>query len=402
MASPTIRADYDQLKDAANRFSGQAQEAQKMLQSLQREMDVLQGGDWVGTGATAFYREMGGQVLPTLKRLTTALQSAQQTTLQIHQIMAQAEAEAARWLRGDGVGAATGAAAGVILPGPGDGSGSAGGSGAAGGSGSAGAPATTPAQDVAAIFKTMVETQAKIGAALGIGDALAVAFSKGAAAGLAGAPPDMRAAIMKVLEEGAVDRKLSTFSQGVRDLVNQSPTLRSEVFQLEQKGINFKTGPAADGSAFDPGQSTITIAAPRADGDIVRSIAHESGHAMSTLPAHIPDTPAMDKAEYVRLNVANQVRGEGEAQFNGAQVRAELKAAGSTDIGISGSQTAAYQAVYDDFAAGNITRDQAVDQMGTLMGNERTSTPPKIPYSQHYGNFYENDWDTRIAPTRTP
>jgi hypothetical protein len=97
------------------------------------------------------------------------------------------------------------------------------------------------------------------------------------------------------------------------------------------------------------------------------------------------------------------MRGEGEAQFNGAQVRAELKAAGvTTDIGISGSQTAAYQAVYDDYAAGNITRDQAIDQMGTLMGNETTSTPPKIPYRDYYGNFYRDDWDTNIAPTRTP
>ncbi len=104
MAVPKVRADYDQLKAAANRFNGQAQAARSSLQALQRDLDVLQGGDWVGPGATAFYQEMGGHVLPTLKRLAAALETAQQTTVQINQVMAQAEAEAARWLRGEGEG----------------------------------------------------------------------------------------------------------------------------------------------------------------------------------------------------------------------------------------------------------------------------------------------------------
>ena len=76
MAAPTVRADYEQLKEAANRFGGQAQAARQALQSLQRGLDVLQNGDWVGQGATAFYQEMSGSVLPTLKRLTSALERA--------------------------------------------------------------------------------------------------------------------------------------------------------------------------------------------------------------------------------------------------------------------------------------------------------------------------------------
>src|SRR5687767_2452016 len=104
MAVPKVRADYDQLKAAAGQFGGQAQAVASTLKALQRDLTVLEGGDWLGAGATAFYQEMGGQVLPTLKRLAAALEAAQQTTVQINQVMAQAEAEAARWLRGEGDG----------------------------------------------------------------------------------------------------------------------------------------------------------------------------------------------------------------------------------------------------------------------------------------------------------
>src|SRR5207248_2661336 len=169
-------------------------------------------------GATAFYQEMGGQVMPTMKRLAGALESAQQSTLQISQIMAQAEAEAARVLRGTGSGRG-----GVAGPG---------GSGAA-----------TP-QEIGAAVEQMVDT---VGAVFG--DKMAAAAAKGAAAGIAGAQasPAVKAAVTKALEEGSVDRKLSSFSQGARDLVKQSPTLRAEVFKLEQNGYTFKTGATADG-----------------------------------------------------------------------------------------------------------------------------------------------------------
>jgi hypothetical protein len=44
----------------------------------------------------------------------------------------------------------------------------------------------------------------------------------------------------------------------------------------------------------------------------------------------------------------------------------------------------------------------AIEQMGTLMGNEKVSTPPKIPYHEYYGNIYAERWDTKIAPKRNP
>ena len=81
LAVPRVRADYDQLGQVAQRFGVAAEAAGATLQTIQQNMQVLEGGDWVGQGAKAFYQEMSGSVLPTLKRLTSALQAAQQIPL---------------------------------------------------------------------------------------------------------------------------------------------------------------------------------------------------------------------------------------------------------------------------------------------------------------------------------
>src|SRR5579859_3713593 len=120
MAAPIVRSDYDALKQAAASFSNQAQAARQTIQALQSQLDTLQGGDWIGQGATAFYQEMGGSVMPTLKRLAAALDSASQTTLQIVQVVQQAEADAAAVFKVSGAGAAgaaAGAAAGIAAGG---------------------------------------------------------------------------------------------------------------------------------------------------------------------------------------------------------------------------------------------------------------------------------------------
>ncbi len=76
MTAPKVRADYGLLREAAARLGSQAEATQKSLLSLEQGMKVLESGDWVGPGAAAFFQEMGSQVLPTMKRLATALATA--------------------------------------------------------------------------------------------------------------------------------------------------------------------------------------------------------------------------------------------------------------------------------------------------------------------------------------
>ena len=91
MAAETVRSDYDQLKNSAQSFRSQAEAIDKMNHDVHAAMETLQGGDWIGLGATKFFSEMNESVLPTLKRLHAALNSSAQKTTQIAKIMKEAE-----------------------------------------------------------------------------------------------------------------------------------------------------------------------------------------------------------------------------------------------------------------------------------------------------------------------
>ena len=94
MAAETVRSDYDQLKTSASSFKSNAEAIDKMNHDVRSAMDTLQGGDWIGEGARKFFAEMNDSVLPTLKRLLSALDQSARVTTQISQIMKEAEGQA--------------------------------------------------------------------------------------------------------------------------------------------------------------------------------------------------------------------------------------------------------------------------------------------------------------------
>ncbi len=116
MAAATVRADYDQLKQVASTFGKNADSCKQTLQNIISNKETLQGGDWIGQGANAFYQEMDETVVPTLRRLINALDSAARSASQISSIMKNAEEEAANVLK-DAGGGATGAALGGLAGG---------------------------------------------------------------------------------------------------------------------------------------------------------------------------------------------------------------------------------------------------------------------------------------------
>lgn len=108
MSSPQIRADHDQLAQIEQNFSRQASSTARTLQGMKQQVDTLQGGDWIGEGAEAFYREMQGEILPAMTRLASALDVSARVTRQIQQIMLQAEEDVSRLFKGNGFGAGFG------------------------------------------------------------------------------------------------------------------------------------------------------------------------------------------------------------------------------------------------------------------------------------------------------
>jgi WXG100 family type VII secretion target len=96
MPAEIIQVQYETLTDIANRFGSHSELTSEYTTRMRRRMVALQNGGWQGRGAQAFFVEMENETLPAAGRLSTALAEAQTITLQIIEILHDAEEEAAR------------------------------------------------------------------------------------------------------------------------------------------------------------------------------------------------------------------------------------------------------------------------------------------------------------------
>lgn len=94
-----IKVAYDKLDDIANRFAGQAEAIQSMLQTIQNSFSPLEGGGWMGQGAEAFFNEMNGEMFPACQRLIDILNEGNACTKSISERFQQSEDEAANLFR---------------------------------------------------------------------------------------------------------------------------------------------------------------------------------------------------------------------------------------------------------------------------------------------------------------
>lgn len=305
-------------------------------------METLQRGDWIGEGADKFYQEMESQVLPAMERLHRALDQGARTAKQMDRVMEDAEVEAARLL-----GSLAGAAA------------------------------------------------AAAGGAAAVGQALGQAIGAMAAAQPAGQQGEAQ-------EQGESDpaaQTLSRFPERVHELVQASPTLQAQVERLQEAGWTVEVGPAGEGSYADRDTQTIVIDGGDTPELQAGGIAHEAAHALGAEPQFQRPTAEMTREQFIESNVSQHLRDEANAQFHEAQVRHEIQQATGTDIGISGVQSAEYARIYGEYGEGNITREQAIDQMTTVFGEEITSTTGET-YQDYYSETYEDWWDEHEAPRR--
>src|SRR3990172_7685780 len=86
-----IRADYDQMPDISKRFEREAVNVKRSIDSLNRTIEVLKGGDWFGEGANAFYREMESQVMPSMQELQKTLEMGSGVMKAIERLLHEAE-----------------------------------------------------------------------------------------------------------------------------------------------------------------------------------------------------------------------------------------------------------------------------------------------------------------------
>jgi WXG100 family type VII secretion target len=194
-------------------------------------------------------------------------------------------------------------------------------------------------------------------------------------------------------------RLLSGFSERTRQLAAQSPTVTAQLEALDRQRWTIQQGPAGGGSYADRQTHTLVIDGGDSPEYQVGGIAHEGAHALYGEPPYHPPTATMTRDQYVRLNVNEALQNEGNSQFNEVAARQEILDHGGPDIGTSGTQAAEYQRIYGEYRAGNLTREQAINQMGTAIGNDSTSTTHEN-YRVYYGHTFEDYWDNHVAPAR--
>lgn len=163
-------------------------------------------------------------------------------------------------------------------------------------------------------------------------------------------------------------------------LLAQSPTLQGDIARLQQEGYTVKWGTAGKGTYIDEGRREIVIDAnSQGNGpQIAQSLAHETGHQKFAEPE---DRSSKEALVHVRL------RDEAAATINNARVRQEILAAGGPDIGFPGIHSAQYKEITDRLLSGQITEDQALNEIAEVFKTEKTSTT-----GQTYEEYYGQEW----------
>jgi hypothetical protein len=167
--------------------------------------------------------------------------------------------------------------------------------------------------------------------------------------------------------------------------------MRDHIRALQEQGYQFTFGTPGDGSFISRDRKVIVVDPNGSPIDLARTVAHEVGHGMYPEPRDIPPN-GLTHDQFIKVNVDQCLRDEGAANFEVCVAREQILARGGPDIGVPGIQDARYLAIYADFKAGKITKEQAIDQMGQLFSNERGSRPPYENYRDYYGHKFEGQW----------
>lgn len=91
MPAIKIKIEFDKVDTIASAFSEQSDAVKQMNSNLSSKIDKLRSGHWVGVGADKFYQEMDQTIMPSLKRLESALGRGSEASKKISQKMHSTE-----------------------------------------------------------------------------------------------------------------------------------------------------------------------------------------------------------------------------------------------------------------------------------------------------------------------
>jgi WXG100 family type VII secretion target len=90
-----VQMKYEELEQIAARIAEWSSRTEEMLQKLNQQYQVLEGGGWIGRGFDKFSDELTGPVFTSVKKLAEVLDNLSNVVRQASDKMQQAEQEAA-------------------------------------------------------------------------------------------------------------------------------------------------------------------------------------------------------------------------------------------------------------------------------------------------------------------
>ena len=184
---------------------------------------------------------------------------------------------------------------------------------------------------------------------------------------------------------------------GLDDEVNKiaakSPSLQKDLDKLQKDGWDVKYGPVGEGSFVNKKAKQIVIDGAKKATPLlaVRSLAHESGHALYN---YTPDYSS--KAAYVN----GALEDEGAATLNNIRIQREIVANGGDNMGISGNSAnhEIYNKAYDQMLKdGNA--DAARKAIAKQFGAGETSSVKvdgkSLNYNDYYGGWYDKSFPAK-------
>lgn len=196
--------------------------------------------------------------------------------------------------------------------------------------------------------------------------------------------------------------------EDVDAMIANSPTLTSNIEQLQEDGWTIRFGESGAGSFCDKEAKTIVIDVDSAGDttDITQTLAHETGHALYEADPYV-DFGDLSKEEYVDVNVNSALKDEGEATLMNLQIRQEILDATATadsegtDIGVAGAASAQYIEAYEQWDGEG--RDAMRQQIADIFAHgEHPSTAPDGDYYDYYAGTYRDHWDAHHPSNAAP
>jgi hypothetical protein len=183
--------------------------------------------------------------------------------------------------------------------------------------------------------------------------------------------------------------------EGIDRFVSLSPDFAGQIRKIQAEGYTIEVGPAGRGTSEDSSTKTITI-----DADLVNAadpgyaalaLAHEMGHAGYT-PAIAESAMGRSRAQYVRYNLDQMLKSEGEAELKSLEMRDRLIAGGAPpNLSWQSPNAAEYNRIYARYLQDR-DRERARREIGALYEyGEHTSTTGQT-YHDYYGERFDVRW----------